>query len=71
MRVSFDPNLWPANEEDAPGADALLGCVLVLRDGTRLLSGKPGVGYTQLPKAPFIDLEGIDLEGIEQNPTQA
>jgi hypothetical protein len=33
MRVSFDTNLWPANEEDAPGADALLGCVLVLRDG--------------------------------------
>ena len=71
VRVSFDPNLWPANEEDAPGADALHGCVLVLRDGTRLLSGKPGVGCTQLPKAPFIDLKGIDLEGIEQNPTQA
>ena len=46
VRVSFDPNLWPANEEDAPGADALHGCVLVLRDGTRLLSGKPAVGCT-------------------------
>jgi hypothetical protein len=87
--------------------DALLGCVLVLRDGTRLHSGKPAVGWrsessgqgglcsreawnsesldlsrlpkltrnttllafpktNQLPKAPF-----IDLEGIEQNPTQA
>jgi hypothetical protein len=44
VRVSFDPNLWPANEEDAPGADALLGCVLVLRDGTRLPAGKPAVG---------------------------
>src|ERR1700686_2170054 len=40
MRVSFDPNLWPANEEDAPGADSLGGCVLVLRDGTRLQSGQ-------------------------------
>jgi hypothetical protein len=45
VRVSFDPDLWPANEEDAPGADSLGGCVLVLRDGTRLHSGKPAVGW--------------------------
>jgi hypothetical protein len=43
--VGFDPNLWPANEEVAPGADSLGGCVLVLRDGTRLPSGKPAVGW--------------------------
>jgi hypothetical protein len=52
MRVSFDANLWPANEEDAPGADALLGCVLVLRDGTRLPSGEPAVGWRSESSPP-------------------
>ena len=32
-------------DQVAPGADALHGCVLVLRDGTRLPSGKPAAGW--------------------------
>jgi hypothetical protein len=72
VRVSFDPDLWPANEEDAPGADSLGGCVLVSRDGTRLHSGKPAVGCEVRVEPPrgIVLTRGLEIRiaRLEQAP---